>query len=121
MLQLLKRLGSIQLIQINKKKKLLAFSNLPRSPGSNQPPADPCPLPVWATTLRMLMADQGNLVERSWDENNTSTSRLKQKVCVERVVCLEASHRKLNINCKFKSIYNDQCNVWTIITSMISF
>ena len=39
------------------------------------------------------------------DENNTSTFRLKQKVCVERdVVCLEASPRMLDINCKFDNI-----------------
>ena len=43
------------------------------------------------------------------DENNTSTFRLEQKVCVEReVVCLEASPRMLDINCKFNKDSNDQ-------------
>ena len=33
-------------------------------------------LPVWANTLRMLVADQGNMEELYQDEKNTSTSRL---------------------------------------------
>ena len=41
---------------------------------------------------------------QDWDEPITSTSRLKQKVCVERVVCLEASPRMLNINCKLDNL-----------------
>ena len=42
MQQLLKRLGSIQLIQ-NKKKNLLAFSNLPKMPRFLTSPSRPLP------------------------------------------------------------------------------
>ena len=54
------------------------------------------------------MTDQGNLVERSWDENNTFTSGLMQCLCGEIVVCLEASPRMLNINSKLENDCNDQ-------------
>ena len=98
---------SLEIIQLSQKKKNLPSPTFQDAQVLNQPIADPCPLPVLAKTLRMLGTDQGHLEELCWDENNTSTSRLLQKVCVERVVCLEASHRMLNINCKLENISND--------------
>ena len=53
---------------------------------------------VGLKTLRMLVTDQAILEKQYWDETITSTSRLKQKVCVERVAAKKC--QELQYNCR---------------------
>ena len=76
----------------------------------NQPPAAPFPFTsVGLKTLRMLVTDQALLEKQYWDETIASTSRLKQKVCVERVAAKKCQELQYIVGLKVFMITSNSC------------